>query len=158
MKKLIAAITMLVVAGTLAFFLKDYIDSENPQYAVAQIQITADTMTVPHMLAGYEWSFYNGRVSTMQEIPWNEADEILKPGVVTNESGEEVSILGGEQLRIIFTLPVSKMEISRIDWDSYEFVPSNDIRVPFEKGIYIYKISAEFDRGWVVYYFKIIVE
>lgn len=147
MKRLIAAVILFCMAGVFSFLLKDFIDSENPEYAIAQIEVTADTTVVGHVLAGYEWSFYNGRRDAMPTRAWFELE--MTP----------YEMLGGEKINIEFTLPAQEVMINRLDNNKQDgFVPSdNDLYVPFDKGGYLYEVHARFRQGWVLYYFYIVV-
>ncbi len=148
MKKLIAAIILLAVAGVSAFYIKDYIDSRNPIYAIAQIEVTADTKPVGYTLAGYEWKFYNGKIAQMPTASWAELNMTSEP------------LLGGEQLTVTFTQPMQSSEIRRLDLERRQFgftSITDNLIVPFESGGYLYEVRAQFRQGWVLYYFYITV-
>ena len=150
MKKFIVAIMLLALAGVATFYLKDYIDSENPEYAIPQIEVTADTEVVAHMVTGYEWEFYNGRTASMSSMSWYDYEV---------ESLTSTKVLGGERLNIEFTMPARAVMINRTNDTDKGFIPAdNETTVPFEKGIYLYEVWAKFDKGWVMYYFKLLIE
>ena len=160
MKRFIAALALLALSGWLCYWLKLYVDSENPQYGVPQIQVVADMREVPCKLVGYEWVFF----SDNPVFGTREASHSLDPSyemsdIFLSTDREELVLKGGE----IFDITFSKrdyisLEIYQMDWDTANFVETDDMMVPFEKKVYIYDVIAVFDNGWVEYYFKIIVE
>lgn len=149
MKKFIAAVMLLVLSGVAAFYLKDYIDSNNPQYAIPRLSVSVDTQEVSTQLAGCEWRFRNGR-RYYQEITLH---YYVEPTAI--------HALGGEQ--IVVDLSIANPEIlniSRSDGPySLNMIPTRgDLTVPFESGEYLYEVHAVYEQGFVIYYFRVRVQ
>lgn len=149
MKKVIAAVLLLALAGAGAFYMKEYLDSQNPQYAIPQLEVTADRVEVPVVLAGCDWRFFNGR-RYQQEVTLH---YYVEPTVAV--------VLGGELLSVDLLLDGYRvMNISRSDRPySLELIPTRgDLTVPFESGDYLYEVYAEYEQGFVIYYFRLQVQ
>ncbi|MEA5051579.1 MAG: hypothetical protein VB021_08955 [Oscillospiraceae bacterium] len=144
--KCAAALALFAVAGAAAFYLKDAIDRANPDYAVPQITVTADSKPVATLTDAYSWSFYVGGDVIREETP------------VPDLSLTPVTMLGGETLDISFSQPALETKLTRTDSYTYTFKKTQDAAVPFESGVYIYNVFARFERGAVSYYFCIVVE
>ncbi|NLC78720.1 MAG: hypothetical protein GX683_03215 [Ruminococcaceae bacterium] len=145
MKKIIIALVLFAAAGALAFVLKDYIDRTNPDYAIPQISVTADSSEVATVVSGYSWQFAFGEPVVHEETP------VTELSVVTTE------LLGGENLGIVFSQPTKSYTVRRSESFSYDFSPTEDMEVPFESGGYLYEVVATFESGTVQYYFYIVV-
>ncbi len=146
MKKFIAAILLLVLAAGAAVLVKDALDVRNPDYAVAKLTVTADSVELPVSVAGYQWSFLFDRQTAK------------KPAPVIEQNLSAVTLLGGEKLELNFSQPVLSYTVRQSQNYSYEFFDlEGEITVPFEPGGYIYEVRAEFEHGWVLYYFYIVV-
>ncbi|MEG0751611.1 MAG: hypothetical protein RR998_01260 [Oscillospiraceae bacterium] len=147
MKKLLVGAVLLVCAGFVAFFVKDMIDRQHPEYAVTQLTVTADTKDVAVIVAGFDWAFpFGGRAK-------REAADIVEQYPVPSV------LLGGEKLELIFSQPIISLSVRRSE--SYSYALSDiggDLTVPFENGAYLYEVNASFEQGSVLYYFYILVE
>ncbi|MEA4912568.1 MAG: hypothetical protein VB092_08185 [Oscillospiraceae bacterium] len=144
-RKCIVALLLLAFAGGTAFYLKDLIDRANPDYAIPQITVTADSKAVPTITDAYSWSFYVGEDVIREETP------------VPDLALTAADMLGGEALDIIFSQPALETKITRTDSYTYTFQRVTDLTVPFESGFYIYNVFARFERGAVSYYFCVSV-
>ncbi len=146
-KKLIIALLLLCAAGFTAFWVKDMLDRENPEYAIPKVTVTADGQEIPVTISGYKWNFTFGGVFKK-----------ISPSVY-DIAQVSVSLKGGESLETLFSQDVKKLNISRSASYSYNFSPTeNDMTVPYEKGAYLYDMYAVFDNGSMQCYFYIIVE
>lgn len=144
LKKVIASLLLLACAGALAFLVKDAIDVRNPEQAVAKMTVTADTLELPVAVAGFQWEFLFGRRACKKPMPVFEIKLEPAPG----------ELLGGERLELVFSQPAKKIVIKQSKNYSYDFFEvDGDLTVPFESGIYVYKVEAEFESGRVLYYF-----
>ncbi len=146
MKKLLISIILLAVAGFLAFFIKDYIDRQNPDYAVAGLTVTADINTVSAMKAGYDWTFAFGE-NVKKETP-----------SVVDLSIAPTELIGGEMLELNFSINPISYTVFRSGSYNYQFEElSPPFEVTYDKGAYIYMVDAIFPQGQVEYYFYILV-
>lgn len=146
MKKVIAAVLLLVLAGVAAFYIKETVDANNPLYGIPQLSVTADTIEVEVELGGCDWRFRNGRRYVQETI----LHYYVEPPVV--------EVLGGEQLTIDLSLADPRiLNVSRSDGPySVNLVSTKgDLMVPFESGEYLYEVYAEYEQGFVVYYFRV---
>jgi len=146
-KKIITALILLAMAGAFAFFFKDYVDSKDPLRGIAQIKVTIDTEEIPCLLTGYDWKFYNGTTSGMP------------PSTPYEIAPAPCDFVGGETIKIDFSLPEKSINVMTRNWYQTNFhkaeIIDGEFTVPFEKGGYLYEVTAEFQRGWVQYYFYI---
>lgn len=147
MKKILASIVLLVGAAFAAILVKDAIDVRHPNNAVAKLTVTADSVELPVTVAGYQWSFLFDRQTA--KIPTPAVDQEPTP----------VTLLGGERLEFTFSQPVVSYTVKQSMSSTYEFfeLETEEISVPFEPGGYMYEIRAEFESGWVLYYFYIAI-
>ncbi len=146
MKKIIAAIVLFAFAGVIAFYLKDYIDRQNPDYAIPKMTVTADSKEIPSVVSGYSWSFRFGDKVIKEETP------------IVELSLERAILLGGEKLDISFSQPVNSIKVRISDSYSYEMHDAEELVVPYESGGYIYEVYADFESGAVLYYFYVVIE
>ena len=146
MKKIIASILLLAVAAVAAVLVKDALDVRHPDYAVAKLTVTADSVELPVLVAGYQWQFLFDQQTAK------------KPQPVIELSIPPASLMGGEQLELNFSQTALSYTVRQSRNYSYEFFESEEqLIVPFEPGGYIYEVRAEYERGWVLYYFYIVV-
>lgn len=147
MKKLLLSLFLFAAAAASALLVKDAIDRRHPDYAVAKLTVTADSVEVPVLVAEYEWRFAFGNTATRQ------SPSIAELGLTP------MPLLGGEQLELSFSQPVKSMTIERSGNYDYSFsVADGALAAPYESGGYIYRITAGFDSGSAVYYFYIVIQ
>ena len=147
MKKILLSLVLLAAAGFSAFLVKDAIDRRSPDYAVAKLTVTADSVEVPVTVAEYDWSFAFGG-SAIREAP-----SILDLGL------SPMPLLGGERLEIKFSQHADSFALERSGNYDYNFEPiEGDLTVPFESGGYLYRVTAQFPSGRAVYYFYVAVQ
>ena len=146
MKKIIASIVLLFIAAAAAVLVKDAIDVRNPDYAVAKLTVTADSVELPVTVAGYQWSFLFDRQTAKTPEPVFEQEPI------------PTSLLGGERLELEFSQPALRCTVRQSQSYTYDFFALEGvIHVPFEPGGYMYEVRAEYEDGWVLYYFYVVV-
>lgn len=145
MKKVVLAILLFALAGAVTFVLKDYIDRKNPDYAIPQIVVTADSSEVSTVVSGYSWKFAFGEPVVREETP------------VTELSVAATELLGGEKLNISFSQPTKNFTVRRSGSFSYDFSSTEDMSVPYDSGGYLYEVVAAYESGTVQYYFYVVV-
>lgn len=145
--RIILVISMLIIAALAAVAVKDAIDRRNPQYAIPQITVTADAAPVAVLTAQYKWEFMLGGSAELDE------------GAIEELSIPETNLEGGELIVIDFSVKPESLRMERTSAYTYDFsdIDETDLTVPYESGGYIYRISADFDYGSVVWYFYIVV-
>lgn len=146
LKKILASIVLFAAAAVAAILVKDAIDVRHPNNAVAKLTVTADSVQLPVTVAGYQWSFLFDRQTA--KIPTPAIDQEPTP----------TALLGGERLDLSFSQPAVSYTVRQSQSNSYDFFElDGEISVPFEPGGYLYEVRAEFEAGWVLYYFYIAV-
>ena len=147
LKKLLLVLLMFAAAAASGYWIKEFVDARNPQYAVPEMEVTADGQALQGVLNACSWDFltgetcsYLGRESLFElEMPRNE-------------------LLGGEQLEFRFSQTPQELTISRSERYSYDFRPCGEnLTVPYESGVYLYEITAQFARGYELFYLYIAV-
>ena len=94
------------------------------------------------------WSFLNGETYVVQP-----------PDNLYDVSLPHNAVLGGEQLEIQFSQKVQVLRIYRSEPYSYNFIMAEeDLVIPYDKGGYIYQVYAQFERGYEMIYFYVVVE
>lgn len=147
LKKILLGAVLIALAGFAAFCVKEAMDLRHPEYAVARLEVTADSEPVDVTIAGFNWSFFfsNKNARQMQDV-----------ALMSVPSTE---LLGGETLELKFSLAPESYEIKRSESYSYSFIDiGGDLTVPYSSGAYLYQVDAVFDRGTARYYFYIIVQ
>lgn len=156
MKRLLIGILLVAVAAFLALFLKDYLDQKNPESAIPQLTVTADATDVETYLSNYYWRFLSGTEVQMTAPMLEQLD--LGLGLAGWEDGfvPSTELGGGERLRFFFSQQETVIHVDRTDAYDYRFNPADDDTVvPYQKGVYYYRVTAEFERGRVESYFRI---
>lgn len=147
MKRVLLSLVLLAAAGFSAFFVKDAMDRRHPDYAVAKLTVTADSVELPVMVAEYDWSFAFGASAK------KETASIIDLGL------SPMMLLGGERLELDFSQAADSVTVERSGNYDYNFAPAEGaLSVPFESGGYVYRITAEFPSGHAVYYFYVVVQ
>ncbi|MBR3354255.1 MAG: hypothetical protein IKG47_02670 [Oscillospiraceae bacterium] len=147
-RKIIIGLLCFVLAGFIAFWIKELIDSRYPAYAIPEVHVTVDGVPIDCTMSECSWSFltqdtynveFSGNLFDM-DIPRN-------------------SVMGGEKLEISFSQPTDNMRVFRTKPYTYDFIVADDeMQIPFERGGYIYQVFAQFKRGYEVVFFYIVVE
>lgn len=157
MKRLLIGVVLVVAAAFIAVALKDYLDQKSPEYAVPHLTVTADTTEVRTHLSHYNWKFVSGKEIVVTDPMLEQLDQ--GRGVTGWDEGMVLSTTdlgGGERLNFSFSQKYAKIHIDRTDAYDYRFNPTDDdTTVPYEKGAYYYRVTAEFKQGRVEYYFRI---
>ncbi len=152
-KRALVGLILIALAAFLSYYLKDYIDRKNPDYAIPKLRVTADGQEVSVYISSYYWEFAFGDTTGRDEA-------VLDGGAVTAIDDGLVPVTqlhGGEVLRYEFSETVNSKLIDRSE--SYSTIifnqADNERYVTSEPGAYFYKVMANYDRGWVQYYFRI---
>lgn len=152
-KRILLGIVLIAAAGFIAFYLKDYMDRKNPDYAIPKLHVTADGQELDVYISSYYWRFAFGHEAQLIEPEIDGgAVRILDEGVV------QPNILhGGEELSYNFTQKEKARFIDRSEaYSTVDFhLADDETTVTHKPGAYYYKVTAEFERGRVLYYFRI---
>lgn len=146
MKKVLLSLLLLAAAGAAAFFVKDALDRRAPDYAVARLTVTADSVDVPVTTAAYTWRFALGGSA-----------EKTAPSIAEMSLPRSLQ-RGGEQLELTFSQKPESYTLRRSGKYDYVFADTDDQMVPFEAGGYVYEVHAVYPSGEALYYFYIVVQ
>lgn len=147
-RKIIIAILCFAIAGYISYWIKEIIDTRYPEYALPTVKVTADGQPLEVSMSDCSWSFLNGETYVVQP-----------PDNLYDVSLPHNAVLGGEQLEIQFSQKVQVLRIYRSEPYSYNFIMAEeDLVIPYDKGGYIYQVYAQFERGYEMIYFYVVVE
>ncbi len=144
--KTFLTILLLSAAVLTALFIKDKIDSRNPEYALPIVTVTADGAEVPVLTAGFEWKYlFNGTIK-------KDSPDVYEMSVTP------AAMIGGEIIDIEYSVKPVCVSMRRTDSYSYNFFETDNLYVPMEHGGYLYELNIEYHRGSEICYFYIIVD
>ena len=141
-KRYVIAAILLVFATYGTIFIKNTVDSINPERSLPLINVSAG-YTQPYVVrAGYTWSFGHKTVRS----PYVSASDTPLTAVETCAPGENIVINFSAPYEYI------NVEVTKgLANDDFEKV--YNLVTPEEEGIYVYKIDAKFEKGDILYYF-----
>lgn len=143
LKRYAIALVMLVAASFATIFIKDTVDSLNPEKSLPIINVSVGYNPPYVVRAGYTWKF---GLKTVRS-PYVPATDT--PLMVTDCSP-------GENIVINFSAPFEFISLYQTQGLANEdFKPLYNWSTPTEEGIYVYKIEAYFEDGDISYYFAI---
>lgn len=152
-KRILLGVVLIAAAVFAAYFLKDYMDRKNPDLAIPKLLVTADGQELDVYVSSYYWRFAFGHEAEMIEPEIDGgAVRILDEGVV-----QPNVLQGGERLFYSFTQKEIARYIDRSEaYSTVDFhLADDEMTVTNKPGAYYYKVTAEFERGRVLYYFRI---
>lgn len=141
------AVVMLIIAGYISVFIKDTIDSKNPEISLPVISVTTGYTSIPIPdvpRAGYEWNFATKSVQS----PFVSCIDVP---LIAYEALPDAPIL------VRFSIPHKSITL----YEGKGAAPENfvekryDMNTSSEEGVYVYKVVAQFDRGTIVHYFAL---
>ena len=145
-KRYVLALIMLVLAAYATVFIKDTVESMNPERSLPIITVSVGYNPPYVVRAGYTWSFGSKTVRS----PYVPATDT--PLMVTDCSP-------GENIDINFSAPFEFISLYQTTGLANEdFKPIYAWNTPKEEGIYVYKIEAYFGKGDISYYFAVQVK
>ncbi|MBQ6849499.1 MAG: hypothetical protein IJN77_00485 [Oscillospiraceae bacterium] len=149
LKRYMFALVMLVLSAYATIFIKNYVDSLNPEKSLPIINVTVGGYNQPAVArAGYTWKFGTGLAPTLS--PYISAEDV--PLMTTDCSPGEVIVIN-------FSAPCELITLYET-----QGLANNDFKqlytwqTPMEEGVYVYKIQAEFEKGDILYYFALQVK
>lgn len=148
LRRYLLAVVMLVVAGYISVFIKDTLDSKNPEVSLPIISVTTGYTNIPNVpRAGYEWKFTTKTVKS----PYVSSMEVP---LTVYEAMPDMPIL------INFSMPCQQITLYESTSESpEEFVEKRyGMNTPLQDGVYTYKVVAKFDKGTIVHYFALNVK
>ena len=155
LRRYLIAFVLLLVAGYISVFIKDTIDSRNPEVALPIINVTTGYSTLPNVpRAGYDWNFRTKSV----KAPYVSTMDVP---LIAYDALPDTPILIG------FTMPHNELNLyegkgtlvnGRVVANEVFRSKNYSARTPSEEGIYVYKVVAKFDQGTIVHYFALEVE
>ncbi|MBE6878783.1 MAG: hypothetical protein E7488_06440 [Ruminococcaceae bacterium] len=146
------AFVLLILAGYISVFIKDTIDSNNPEVSLPIINVTTGYSPIPSVpRAGYEWNY---RTKSMMS-PYVSSIDIP---LIAYDALIDVPILIG------FSVPHNQLTLYESEGvlingrvvASGEFQEKRySSNTPNKEGIYVYKVVAQFDQGTIMHYFAL---
>lgn len=141
-KKYFIAFIMLIICTFTTIFIKNTVDSTNPENSLPLISVSAG-YTKPYVVrAGYTWNFGHKTICSPYVSSVDAPLTVVEP------------CTPGENIVINFSAPYEYINVEIANGlanDNFEKV--YNLTTPEEEGVYVYKITAQFDKGDILYYF-----
>ena len=152
LRRYAVAFVLLILAGYISVFIKDTIDSRNPDVALPVISVTTGYSPIPNVpRAGYEWQYRTKSVMapyvSSMDIPLSAYDELLDTPINIDFSMPYKGLTLYESKGVLINGRVLATE------DFTEKKYSNN--TPNKEGIYVYKVVAQFEQGTIMHYFAL---
>ncbi|MBQ9845177.1 MAG: hypothetical protein IJO54_03745 [Oscillospiraceae bacterium] len=146
------AFVLLILSGYLSVFIKDTIDSRNPDVSLPAISVTTGYSPIPSVpRAGYEWNYRTKSVMSPYvssfDVPLIAYDALLDTPIIVEFSVPHKQITLYESKGVL----INGRVVSSEEFEEKRY--SNN--TPNEKGIYVYKVVAQFEQGTIVHYFAL---
>ena len=148
LKRYIIALVLLVLSAYTTVFIKNYVESLNPEKTLPTITVSVGYNQPAVQRTGYTWKFGPGISPVLS--PYIAAEDV--PLMVTD-------CYPNENIVINFSAPYEYINVYQT-----EGLANNDFQqlytwvTPREEGIYVYKVEAYFDKGDMLYYFAVQVK
>ncbi|WP_367924423.1 hypothetical protein [uncultured Ruthenibacterium sp.] len=156
LRKLLIGAILLVIAAAITMFIKESLDTQDPESALPILSIEYNGTQIPPSQegflyrAGYEWNFFTTVERRAPQLAEN--DLPLVPLDVSSQA----------ELKLLFSKEPSGLKVLRASGtSSTEFLELTDasdgtFNTPATPGTYVYKILAEWgNRGYIQYYFSL---
>ncbi len=156
LRKLVVGAVLLLVAAAITMFIKESLDTQNPESALPILTVEYNGAAVPPnqegflYRAGYEWSFFTTVERRAPQLAEN--DLPLIPLDVSPQA----------EMKLLFSKEPSSLKVLRASGTgSTEFLELTDasdgtFNTPASSGVYVYKVLAEWStRGYIQYYFSL---
>lgn len=148
LKRYLFALVMLVISAYMTVFIKNYVDSLNPEKSLPAINVSVGYVQPAVQRAGYTWKFGTGLSPVL--APYISAEDV--PLLVTDCSPNEVIVIN-------FSMPYELITVYQTEGlANNDFKQMYTLQTPEEEGIYVYKIQADFEKGDILYYFAVQVK
>ena len=147
-KRYFIAFLMLILSAFGTIFIKNYVDSKNPEKALPVLSVSVGYVQPAVQRAGYTWKFGPG----------------IAPSLSPYVSAEDVPLLvmdcyPGHEIVINFSMQPELVTVYQTEGlANNNFKQLYSLVTPMEEGIYVYKIAAEFEKGDILYYFAVQVK
>ena len=148
LKRYFIAFVMLVLSAYATVFIKNYVDSKNPENSLPLIHVSVGYVQPEVRRAGYTWKFGPGIPATLS--PYVAAEDV--PLMVMDCSPGEVIVVNFSKAPELVTLYQTEGLANN------DFKQMYTLTTPVEEGVYVYKIQADFDKGDILYYFAVEVK
>ncbi len=145
-KKYLFALVMLIASAFATVFIKDTVDSLNPEKSLPEISVSVGYNPPYVVRAGYTWRFGFKTVRSPY-VPATDA-----PMTITECHPGEVIVIN-------FSEPEEYVNLYQATGvANEEFTQMYNWTTPMEEGIYVYHVNANFEKGDISYYFTIQVK
>lgn len=156
-KKVACALLLLVLAALASLFIKEALDTQDPEAALPLIEVRCDGVLVPDTYrAAYQWNFFvttekrEAQMIAVADMPLVPMD--VQPSQAVNvafsKTPQNLRVWRGEGRDT-----TSFTELSGISPES-----ATTFYTPSTPGVYVYKVYGEWARGNVLYYFAVEVK
>lgn len=148
LKRYMLAVVMLILSAYTTIFIKNYVDSLNPEKSLPIVNITVGYNQPAVVRAGYTWKFGTGLAPKLS--PYISAEDV--PLMVTDCSPNEVIVIN-------FSAPYELITVYQTEGlANNDFKQLYTLQTPREEGVYVYKVQADFEKGDILYYFAVQVK
>ncbi len=148
LKRYFIALVMLVLSAYATVFIKNYVDSINPEKSLPIINVSIGYNQPDVRRAGYTWKFGTGLAPKLS--PYISAEDV--PMMVTDCSPNEVIVIN-------FSIPYELVTVYQTQGlANNDFKQLYTLQTPAEEGVYVYKVQADFEKGDILYYFAVEVK
>ncbi len=152
MRRYAIAFVFLILAGYISVFIKDTIDSRNPEVSLPIISVTTGYSSIPSApRAGYEWNYRTKSIMSPYvssiDIPLIAYDAMLDMPIVVEFSvpHKQITLYESEGV-LINGRVIASGEFQEKRYSS---------NTPNKDGVYVYKVVAQFDQGTIMHYFAL---
>ena len=149
------AFVLLMLAGYMSVFIKDTIDSRNPDVSLPIISVTAGYSHIPSApRAGYEWNYRTHSVMAPYvssiDIPLIAYEAMIDLPILVEFSAPYYSRVLYESEGML----INGRVVAYVDFEEKRYSSNT----PNKEGIYVYKVVAQFDQGTLMHYFALDVK
>ena len=141
------AFVMLVLSAYATIFIKNFVDSKNPEKSLPIINVSVGYVQPAVQRAGYTWKFGAGLAPTLS--PYVSAEDV--PLMVMDCYPGDIVINFSTQPELVTVYQTEGLA-------NNNFKQLYTLTTPQEEGIYVYKVDAQFDKGDILYYFAVQVK
>lgn len=150
-KKILIGALLVALSLVVTVVIKESLDTQDPESALPIVTVTYDGAPIPDVYrAAYEWSFFTTK-------------EISEPVIaIADMPISPYDVHSDKDITIDFSSSPSSLRIWRSDNGGTDFtelaIENSAFKSPSTAGMYIYRIRAEWGKGYIEYYFMLDVD
>lgn len=146
-KRYVIAVILLILSAYTTIFIKNYVDSKNPEKSLPIINVSVGYVQPAVQRAGYTWKFGTGIAPTLS--PYVSAEDV--PLMVMDCYPGDIVINFSTQPELVTVYQTEGLA-------NNNFRQLYTLTTPQEEGVYVYKVDAQFEKGDILYYFAVHVK